>query len=1269
MVWICGADGRATLFNKNWLQFTGQALHAALGDGWVAAIHPDDVEARLATQQAGLDHHAPFETEYRLRRSDGEYRWMLDRAAPQFGTVGDFRGYVGTAIDITLRKSAEDKLRWLSKAVEQSPSIVTITDLKGAIEYVNPKFTAVTGYTLEEAVGQNPRILKSGETPPEEYRRLWETLQTGEWRGEFHNRRKNGELYWERASICAIRDESGKPAHYLAVKEDITEQKRVEDELRTLEKRFRFAVESAHLSVYDVDARTGEGKIHGPDPFLQSLRSWQEWGNALHPDDRARVLAAHQERAMSHGGSKEEYRLVDRKGVVRYYSDHGAPDVDGRWMGVLRDITEEKKAEESLARLAGIVECSNDAIIALDTQGLLQKWNSAAEKLYGYKAEEVLGKAAAIVSPPELHETAEQNIATVLSGAFQPSYETFHLRKNGQRVPVSITASPTRDRAGKVVGASVIVRDITERKHAEEAVRESENRFRAIVQNSTDILTLIDPAGTILYDSPGISGLLGFTPEERLGKPAFLWIHPDDLSFIRMLHEELLRTHGAKVRAQVRLRHADESWRWCDSWAINLLEEPGVRAVVSSFRDITEQKAIETALRDSEERYRSLIENASDTIFTTDLKGNITSINGGGHMSGFSQPELLGMNVLQIAAPEYREVIRESLASRMRGVEQGTLEAELIARDGRRVPMEVNGRLQFRNGVPFEVLCIARDISLRKRAERSENNRREVLEMVAQNQPLDAVLHRLEEMIGQSYPGVTARILLPGESYAEAGPNLIHVPIKASDGSVLGNIEIEHPENWEVTDLERILLDSKAKLAGVALEHRQLTNRLAYQAHHDPLTGLPNRAMLDDRLRQAVALARRQVRQFAVVYVDLDRFKFINDTLGHHVGDMLLKEAAKRLAGAVRESDTLARPGGDEFVAVLFDIEQAGDAEMVCNRIIDAMRHPFQVMGHELFVSASVGLSLYPQDGEDAATLQKHADVAMYEAKNQGRNRIQKFAREMNSASLERLEIENDLHRALERGELQLYYQPQFQVQSRQIDGVEALLRWNHPKWGLVLPGRFVPVAEESGLIIPISLWVLQEACRQHRVWKGAGYPPIRIAVNVSATQFTRSNLAEIVAEALAANEMEARYLEVELTEGVLMRDVEDSRRQIADLRALGVRISVDDFGTGYSSLSYLQRLAIDDLKIDRCFVEGIGQAAARQPLVQAIVGLAHGLHMTATAEGVETEAEMAVLCDLGCDRVQGFLLGRPVPAGQLEGRWKQETLTSGPGSNSNPPA
>ncbi|HUE22029.1 MAG TPA: PAS domain S-box protein, partial [Bryobacteraceae bacterium] len=1225
MIWMCGADGRATLFNKRWLQFAGCTLQQALDGGWAGAVHPEDLVRSQAARQAAMQSRAPVETEYRLRRADGEYRWMLDQSAPQFNTVGDFHGYVGVAIDITERKRAEDELRWLSKAVEQSPASVIITDLKGSIAYVNPKFTAVTGYTPQEVQGRNPRILKAGETSAGEYRKLWETIQTGEWQGEFHNRKKNGDLFWESASICPIRDASGRPSHYIAVKEDITERKRMETALRMSEERLRIAAESAGIQVYDLDLNTGKAEICGSDPFLSGLGGFDAWARAIHPDDRERVMTALQQRREDRGEFREEYRMVRPDGAVRHYLDYGATECNGRWIGAVRDITASKQAEEALARLAAIVQCSSDAIISLDAEGVIRTWNAAAESLYGYSAEEIVGRPAVELCPPNRRDSGARNIASIVGGAPFPSFETEHMRKGGAVFPVSVTASPVRDGAGRSVGGSIVIRDITEQKRARAALMESENRFRALVQNSNDIITLIDPRSIILFDSPGVFELLGVSPEHRLGRELFGWIHPDDLSYLGMLHEELLRAPGTRLRAQLRLRHADGSWRWCDSWAANLLEEPGIRALAISFRDITELKGVETALRESEQRYRKLIEDASDTIFTIDPDGNFTSVNGiGERISGYPRQELLGMNLQQVAAPESLAAIRRAIEARRGGDAPSALEVELIARDGRRVPIEVSGSLQFRDGRPAGMLCVARDISQRKRVERLEINRREALEMVAQNKPLDAVLRRVEEMIEHHFAGTVARIILTDDSappqcesreVQAAGANdqgHLKVPIRAADGQVLGHIGISRSEPWQPSESEQVMLDTKAKLASIALEHRQLTNRLAHQAQHDPLTGLPNRSLLDDRLRQAITLARRQAKMVAVMYIDLDRFKFINDTLGHHIGDLFLQQVAKRLERAVRESDTLARPGGDEFVAVLFGIESVRAAEIVEERIMATMRDPFQITGHELFASASVGLSLFPEDGEDAGTLQKHADVAMYEAKSRGGSCFQRFAHAMNSASSERLEIESQLHWALDRGELQLYYQPQFRLPSRQLGGVEALLRWNHPKWGLVAPNRFVPVAEESGLIVPIGLWVLQEACRQHQAWRRMGYPPVKVAVNISAIQFMQSNLVEKVAEVLTAHEMEACYLEVELTEGVLMRDATDTARQIAELRDLGVRTSVDDFGTGYSSLGYLQRLPIADLKIDKCFVQGIGQAAGTQPLVQAIIGLAHGLNLTA---------------------------------------------------------
>ena len=787
----------------------------------------------------------------------------------------------------------------------------------------------------------------------------------------------------------------------------------------------------------------------------------------------------------------------------------------------------------------------------------------------------------------------------------------------------------------------------------QDAQFESEKLFRKLVQNSSDAITLLDAQGTVLFSNDGLS---------RRGVDIFQSFHPDDVSYARRLFGELVGEPGSQLRAQLRLRRGDGSWRWFDVEGINLLEEPGVGAVVTNARDVTDQKNMEEALRENEQRYRKLVEDATDTIFTVDLSGQFTSTNRAGEkLTGFSRPEILCMNVRELVPTEHRAAMYEMLQVQFGGGHPGSIELELMARSGRRIAVEVSLRMQFKNGTPAGFQGIARDVSERKRNERLEHHRREALEMVAQNKPIEAVLQRLAEMIEHCCPETTVCVSLVDESPSvwydsqlqkallRGRQGHVAVPIRAYDGRVLGALEIYRCQAGPLQEAEQVFLDGEAKLASIALEHRQITNRLAYQAQHDSLTGLPNRLLQDDRLQQAIALARRQNNMAAVVYLDLDRFKLINDSLGHGVGDILLVQAAQRLQSAVREADTLARTGGDEFIAVLVGIEDPREVESMGERLVAAMEKPFSIGDRELFVSVSVGVAIFPHDGDDSATLQKNADVAMYVAKSRGKNRFQRFSPEMNSAANERLEIESHLHRALDRKELTLYYQPQFHVATGELAGMEALMRWDHPKWGLLMPGRFISLAEDSGLIIPMSAWLLDEACRQNRLWQDAGYRPVRIAVNVSALQFTRAHLVDTVAAALHRHRIEPRFLDLELTEGMLMRDIADSAQQIADLRNLGVNISIDDFGTGYSSLSYLQHLPIDNLKIDRCFVEDMRRLGKTQPVVRAVVGLAHSMRMTATAEGVETEKELDLLRVLGCDEVQGYLLGRPGPARHAE--------------------
>jgi diguanylate cyclase (GGDEF)-like protein len=453
-----------------------------------------------------------------------------------------------------------------------------------------------------------------------------------------------------------------------------------------------------------------------------------------------------------------------------------------------------------------------------------------------------------------------------------------------------------------------------------------------------------------------------------------------------------------------------------------------------------------------------------------------------------------------------------------------------------------------------------------------------------------------------------------------------------------------------VESLQQVITARTEKLEAANLQLRHL-------ATHDALTGLPNRVLLDDRLAQAIAHADRDLQPFAVLMLDLDRFKLINDSFGHRSGDMVLNEVARRLQGLVRSIDTVARVGGDEFVLVVSPSAARADAEEIGKRANAILSAPFPVEGVDLRVSSSIGIAFYPTDGGSAESVLAHADAAMYCAKERGRNNYQCFNPGMKSVALERVSLESELHLALKFEQFELFYQPKVDTASGDIHSAEALIRWRHPQRGLIQPAEFIPLAEECGLIHQIGAWVLREACRQCAVWQRAGQPPLRVAVNVAASQFRRGDLLDVVRSALQTAQLEPRFLEIELTESAVMTNPEDSAAVLEQLSRMGVLVSVDDFGTGYSSMSYLRRFPIDKLKIDRSFIADLSTRADDASIVQAIVSLAHGLRLKVVAEGVETLEQLKFLRSVGCDQYQGYHFSKPLPAAEfaeLVARWQK---------------
>jgi len=454
---------------------------------------------------------------------------------------------------------------------------------------------------------------------------------------------------------------------------------------------------------------------------------------------------------------------------------------------------------------------------------------------------------------------------------------------------------------------------------------------------------------------------------------------------------------------------------------------------------------------------------------------------------------------------------------------------------------------------------------------------------------------------------------------------------------------------WQNERIMRNQLETLEQVVTARTQGLETANKqLRHLATHDVLTGLPNRVLMEDRIGQCIALSDRQGQTFAIIVLDLDRFKVVNDSFGHRVGDELLREVALRLKSVVREIDTVARLGGDEFVLIITQGPEREAVQAVARRIIEVMRAPARIAGVEIHTAPSIGIAFYPHDAATMETLLANADAAMYYAKQQGRNNFQCFMPRMNAATQEKVRLEGDMHIALEQNQFQLHYQPKINTATGVMHGAEALLRWTHPVHGAIPPATFIPIAEECGLIGPLGAWVVREACRQARAWQLDGLPSLRVAVNLSASQFRQGDIVTIIRDALDDAGLEARFLEVELTESVVMSDPEESIAILEQLSTMGVLVSIDDFGTGYSSMSYLRRFPIDKIKIDRVFISDAISRPDDASIVRAIVSLAHNLRLKVVAEGVESTEQLEFLKSLGCDQYQGFHFSPALPASQF---------------------
>jgi diguanylate cyclase (GGDEF)-like protein/PAS domain S-box-containing protein len=898
---------------------------------------------------------------------------------------------------------------------------------------------------------------------------------------------------------------------------------------------------------------------------------------------------------------------------------------------------------------AQILDTMKGAVMVVDMAGIIRVANRGAAQLLGYTASELRGQHIRLIFP------RDENLDTgqLLNSLGILEHTMVWRAADGSPVDVLAASSFLRDDDNNPVAVVYVASDFTERKRAESALRESEHRYRTLFELNPLPMWVYD-FETLAFTDVNDAAVrhYGYSREEFL-RMSIRDIRPPE-EYAAM--QEAVRT-AAPRRGPSHFRHQKKDGTVIDVEITSFeFDSGGRRSRLVIAQDITTRIRAEEELRQSEERYRELFENANDIVYTHDLEGRVTSMNlAGERISGYRRDEIVGRHIHDVLAPEHRDRAGEAMQKKLRGDASSTFyEVEMRARDGRRIPLELSTRLIYADGRPVGVQGIGRDVTDRKESEARyrllfERNLAGVYRSTIDGRILDcndacARLFGYESR--DEFLGANANALYFNDAERERIVQILREQRQISNME----LRLRRRDGATVWVLENVTLREGDIMEGTIIdvtERKRAQEQVEYQAYHDSLTGLPNRLLFRDRITVALAHAKRSARLTAVMFLDLDQFKLVNDTLGHTVGDRLLQAIGARLGTCVRAEDTVARMGGDEFTILLGDLSERRGAALVAQKVLEAVRHPISIDEHELYVTTSIGIAVYPDEGIDAESLLKNADRAMYRAKELGRDNYQYAASARAQPAETRLAMERALHRALERDELVVHYHSMVDIASGRIVGAEALVRWMHPELGLMQPDDFIPLAEETQLIVPIGAWVLRTACAQMKAWHDAGLGPLRVAVNLSPRQFQDRELVTTVERVLAETGLTPQLLDLEITESTAMLNAELTLSILTRLKEMGIRICIDDFGTGYSSLSYLKRFPIDTVKIDQDFVRDLTNDDVA--IISAVISMARALNLRVIAEGVETPAQLEFLRGEACAEMQGYLNSHPVPAAEFE--------------------
>ena len=914
-----------------------------------------------------------------------------------------------------------------------------------------------------------------------------------------------------------------------------------------------------------------------------------------------------------------------------------------------------------------LVELSPDGML-IQCEGKIVFANGACVKLLGaVTPEQLIGRPVLDFVPPEYHEIVRARMREVRERGQPLPVEEKRIRLDGTFVDVEITVAPFMHEGMRA--AQVIMRDISRRRPAQEKIRETQAFLSSIVDNIPHMVFVKD-ARELRFVRLNKAGeeILGYSEHELLGK--------NDYDFFPRAQADFFVAKDRQTLAQGRKTSITEEPVTAKNGTVKLLQtkklpildEHGAPLYLLGIsEDITERKQLEQ-VRDA---LAGIVEHANDAIISRTLDGTVLSWNAGAkRMLGYTAMEAIGRSVTFILPPGQPSNLVQNTERILRGEVVPPHESRRVTKDGRIIDVLISlSPLKDRSGKIVGTSVIFQDISALKRAERAARESEERFHATFEQAGVGMALgdidsepprwlrvnQKLSDILGYTKDElleINTLHLSPRKERALAR----HHTERLARGEIASDTR---EQRYVRKDGKIIWVNiTRSVITGVdgrashmisviqdTTENRRTAERIAYLAQYDSLTGLPNRNLFRDRLTHALGRAKRSEKLLALMSLDLDRFKEINETLGHPTGDEVLRALAGRLRAARRESDTVARLGGDEFMLILENITDVNQAGTLAQDILQTVSQPFVIRGREIFVTASIGIAIYPFGEDDVDALLQTTDIAMYRAKEEGRNTYEFYDVAMNAHAAESLEMENLLRRALEREEFVLHYQPKISVRTGRITGVEALIRWNSRELGLVSPVKFIPLAEKTGLILTIGEWVLKSACVQNKLWQEWGHPPIVMSVNLSQRQFRQKHLVQTVVAALQGTGLDPRFLELEITESMIMLNADKTVAVLHELHELGVQLSIDDFGTGYSSLAYLKKFPVQKLKIDRSFIQDLDAHTDKSGIVTAVIAMAKSLGLGVVAEGVETRQQLAWLARLNCDEYQGYYFSRPVPA------------------------